>query len=579
MRDSAFSPRLFISIVGRWPAFLLLLFLLCLSSPARITSAEPAFLTGPALAVDVSAGHHAISPFIYGLNFPDESLAAELHLPIARWGGNATTRYNWQVDATNHANDWFFEDLPNDNAHPELLPDGSASDLFVEQNKRTGTETLLTIPMIGWTTTSRDRACGFSIAKYGAQQSNDWQWFPDCGNGILTSGQPITTNVPSDTSVAISPAFVASWMQHLKTKYGTATSGGVRFYNLDNEPMLWDDTHRDVHPTPTSYDEMRDRTYQYAPAIKTTDPNAQILGPAEWGWTGYFWSALDWAPGGSWWNNPQDRLAHGDVPFIEWYLQQMKQYEVAHGVRILDYVDEHFYPQANGIFSTSPGDANTQALRLRSTRSFWDPTYTDESWINEPVYMIPRMHDWVNNNYPGTKTAIGEYNWGALGDINGALAEADILGIMGREGLDLATLWDPPTPTQPGAFAFRIYRNYDGAGSMFGETGVQATSADQSQLAIYAAQRSSDQALTLVIVNKTANDLTSSVSLAGLSPALAAQVYRYSTGNLNAIARQSDLPVTSSGFSATFPANSITLVVVPPAPTLPNNSYLPLIVR
>jgi len=113
----------------------------------------------------------------------------------------------------------------------------------------------------------------------------------------------------------------------------------------------------------------------------------------------------------------------------------------------------------------------------------------------------------VNSYYPGTKIAISEYNWGALDRLNGALAQADVLGIFGREGLDLATIWGPPTSTQPGAYAFRMYLNYDGNGSKFGDTSVSASSADQGQLALYGAQRSSDKAVTLMMVNKTGNDL------------------------------------------------------------------------
>ena len=89
------------------------------------------------------------------------------------------------------------------------------------------------------------------------------------------------------------------------------------------------------------------------------------------------------------------------------------------------------------------------------------------------------MQEWVDANYPGTKLAITEYNWGGLEHINGALAQADVLGIFGREGLDLATLWGPPDDTEPGAYAFRMYRNYDGTGSGFGDTSVKAASADQ----------------------------------------------------------------------------------------------------
>ncbi|MEZ4681179.1 MAG: hypothetical protein R2932_43895 [Caldilineaceae bacterium] len=80
-----------------------------------------------------------------GINFGDEQLAAAVALPIRRWGGNGTTRYNWQLDVANHTKDWFFENIPKENANPERLPTGSQADLFVEQDRRTGTRTLLTM--------------------------------------------------------------------------------------------------------------------------------------------------------------------------------------------------------------------------------------------------------------------------------------------------------------------------------------------------------------------------------------------------------------------------------------------------
>lgn len=164
-----------------------------------------------------------------------------------------------------------------------------------------------------------------------------------------------------------------------------------------------------------------------------------------------------------------------------------------------------------------------------------------------------------------------------MGYLNGALAEADLLGIFGREGLDLATLWDPPSADQPGAFAFRIYRNYDGAGSHFGDTSISAASTDQDRLAVYAAQRA-DDVVTAVVINKTAAPLTSKVTLSNIPTAPAAQVYRYSAAALDAIVRQANQPLGPTGFTATFPAESITLFVVRPGLTL-YSIYLPLIVR
>jgi hypothetical protein len=166
--------------------------------------------------------------------------------------------------------------------------------------------------------------------------------------------------------------------------------------------------------------------------------------------------------------------------------------------------------------------------------------------------------------------------------MNGALAQADILGIFGREGLDLGTMFPTGTNQQtdsstqgPVNFAFAIYRNYDGANSRFGDTALASTSANQGQLSVYAAIHTSGSAngtVTIVVINKTYGDLASTLSLANLTGSSAmAQAYLYSNAKLNAIVGPSSVtltpPVSGSTTSTiinyTFPAQSITLFVVP----------------
>jgi hypothetical protein len=554
---------------------------------SNLTANAAPLPTGPAdltFSVDAAADQHAISPYIYGMNnygLDDgtfESLAGELRLPLQRWGGNITTRYNWQNDLANHGSDWFFENLPEDNPDPAS---GNAADHFVARGKRTATSSLVTIPLIGYVAKDRSTPngaydCSFDITKYaytpaplypgGSATDPANPASADCGTGKRGDGSYVTGNDPADTSIVVGPTFMRDWAAHLIAKFGTAAQGGVRFYGLDNEPGLWHETHRDVHPDHASYNELRDLGYQYGAAIKAADPSAQLLGPVQDGWTRYFYAAYSGFPDNI---AEQERADHGGQPFVEWYLDQMKAYEQQHGTRLLDYFDLHYYPQANGVSLAPAGDATTQALRLRSTRTLWDPTYIDESWIkdteegNIAVRLIPRMRDWVNAHYPGTKLAISEYNWGALDHINGALAQADVLGIFGREGLDMATLWQPPQPNQPGAYAFRMYRNYDGQGGAFGETSVRATSSDQGQVAIYAARRGDDGALTLILINKTKDNKSATVDLAGFTPTGSAQVYRYSATTPGAIVHEPDQAVSGSSFSSTLPAESITLIELP----------------
>jgi hypothetical protein len=544
------------------------------------------------LTVNINAGRKPISPYIYGLNYAKEAFANEIDLPLRRWGGNHTTRYNWQGNFINHGSDWFFH---NNTHYDPYTGNSQTADQWVDQNDATGSDSLITVPMTGYVAKNGDQnSCGFKVSLYGGQDDVDNEsGYPNCGNGLVGNG-PIAGNNPLDTSQVVTPAFVSAWVNHLKATHGPANAGGVKFYALDNEPELWSETHRDVQPSPLRYDELRDRSYAYAAAIKAADPVAQIFGYASFGWSGYWYSQYDLVQAAqNGYTYFPDYATHGNQYQVEWYLQQMAQYEQTYGKRLLDYLDLHFYPQ-NGVSLTGAGNANLQALRLRSIRALWHPTYVDESWIAGAgpdggiVRLIPRMKSWVNANYPGTKLAITEYNWGGLEQINGALAQAEILGIFGREGLDLAALWNYPDASlgydnfesQPGAYAFRLYRNYDGAGSKFGDVSVSANSATPEQLAIYAAQRSADNALTLMIINKTGGSLTGNIALTNFTPTGDAQLYRYSASNLNAIVRQADQPVSDAGLSASFPANSITVVVIPGQAVAGGPpSYLPVVIR
>lgn len=518
------------------------------------------------LSVDVTDERHTISPLIYGMSFADEEKSAELNLPLNRWGGNAVTRYNWQNDSSNRANDYFYANVPNNNS--DTLPVGSGADLFIAQNQRTDSTTLLTVPMIGWTPKDRAESCGFSISKYGAQDGAGSGTYADCGNGYQ-NGQPITINDPTDTSVAIDETFVQDWMTHLNTQHG---ANAVTHYSLDNEPMLWHQTHRDVHPEPVGYDEIRDLSVRYGATIKATDPSAQTLGPGVWGWTAYDYSAVDAVS--EQWTNPPDRNAHGGTPFLQWYLQEMAAHEQSTGTRILDYLDLHFYPQQPGVTLLPAGDRATQELRLRSTRALWDSEYTDESWINTPIQLVPRMQGWIDANYPDTKIAITEYNFGGIEHINGAVTQAEVLGIFGREGVDLAVLWDAPTLNQPTINAFRAYLNYDGNGSQFGDVSLGATTSHRDDLSVFAARRSSDDALTLVVVNKSFENIKAELAMAGVNGS--ADTYQYSAANLSNIQRLGLTPITDGAIVATLPAQSFTILVIggtvaptttPPAPT------------
>src|SRR5205814_2320823 len=201
-----------------------------------------------------------------------------------------------------------------------------------------------------------------------------------------------------------------------------------------------------------------------------------------------------------------DKQAHGNWDYLPWLLDQLRQYEASSGKRLLDVFSVHYYPQG-GEFSNDTSSA-MQLTRNKSTRSLWDPNYVDPTWINNKVMLVPRIKTWVSTYYPGLKTAITEYNWGAEGHINGATTQADIFGIFGRQGLDMATRWTTPDSSTPTYKAMKMYRNYDGNKSTFGDVSVSDSVPDPDSLSSFAAIRSGDGALTIMIINKSLSGST-----------------------------------------------------------------------
>jgi hypothetical protein len=495
--------------------------------------------------VDAAANRQPISPLIYGTAFATTQQLDELNAPLNRSGGNTATRYNWQANAANHAADWYFESLAEESAIA-----GDDADRFVDGTRAAGAEPMITIPMIGWAAklgNNRQRLSSFSIVKYGAQNDRDWQWFPDAGNGMRASdGKEITGNDPNDANLPVDSLFQQAWVRHL--------NGRVHWYMLDNEPSIWHATHRDVKPNGASMEEIRDKAIDYARRIKEVDPTALVCGPEEWGWLGFLYSGADqqYAAAHGWSSFP-DRASHGNLDFIPWYLGELRRAE--NGTRLLSALTVHWYPQG-GEFSDDVSPA-MQARRNRSTRALWDRDYRDETWIDAKTYAIPRLREWVAAAYPGTRVGLTEYNWGAEGHMNGATAQADLLGIFGRERLDLAARWTTPARGTPVYEAMRMYRNYDGRRSTFGDTSVAAAAPNADHVAAFAAVRSSDGALTVLVIAKDpSGSATVDVRVANFPAATAVQVWQLAAGK--SITRLPD----ASSLTVTVPAPSVTLLVI-----------------
>ncbi|KAI0028548.1 glycoside hydrolase family 44-domain-containing protein [Vararia minispora EC-137] len=422
----------------------------------------------------------SISDLVYGVNFPtDASYIQLLGVTISRWGGNAVTAYNPNGQFTNAGNDWYFE---NRVANP---PD---ADAWIGWVSGAGSRSLMTIPALDW------------VAKDGTSYSYSRTAYPDqaafdpynsnAGNGQFPNGTWVTPPAQATAYTQWNTSMAAAWLTGLKNKPDLVA--------VDNEIEIASNTHQDMHPVPMGYDEELSRVIATAKMAKSVLPNVQVAAPSTCAWWFYWTSEVGYT----------DNAAHNNQDFLPWFLSQMQRASNTTGERLLDYLDIHYYFAAD----TSANDAAAKALRLRMTRSWWDPDYTDESYIgtsvpaqwNEPnpnqVWLIPRMQQLIQQHYPGTKLSVSEWSSTADTDITGGLVAADSLGIFGREGLDSATYWATPDEKGPVGLAYWLFR---GNGTFFGNKSVQVNMADRDEdvLGVYAGT-SDGKKVTLVIVNK-----------------------------------------------------------------------------
>jgi len=541
---------------------------------AILIATSLAFAQNPAttVSIDPNANRRPINPNIYGINYGDAHDMQTLNAPLNRWGGNSTTRYNWQIDAHSAASDWYFETYSDGSGTP-----GGSADQYVATTRaaNNGTQPMFTIPMIDYLANlglNRGTLAGFAVNKYGAQTATD-PWNANAGNGVsAATGKNITGNNPLDTGVANSASIQQSWVQHFVTTLGPSTSAaGVKYYILDNEPSLWNSTHRDVHPNPATYQEMYDKIVAYATAIRAVDPNAKIAGFEEWSWWAMYFSGFDQTNGSGAGNS--DYNTHNHTYYYPWLLQQLYAYKQQTGTQLIDILTVHCY---NALPGSNDDSLSGQQARNRETRILWDPTFQDPSWygdigINGRVLnWIPTLRAMVNQYHPGLQIGCTEYNWGDEANLNGATTQADVLGIYGREGFDLATRWTvakntgtTPTTYYPTYLASQIYRNYDGNNGAFGDVSVSAATANPDNLSSFAATRTSDGALTVMVINKQQGSTPVTLNLANFAAGGTAQAWQINSAAQSTIARLADITVSSNTVSTTVPSQSITLFVIP----------------
>ncbi|MCA9520400.1 MAG: endoglucanase A, partial [Myxococcales bacterium] len=328
----------------------------------------------------------------------------------------------------------------------------------------------------------------------------------------------------------------------------------------DNEPALWASTHAKLHPAALTYAELLSRTIEAAAMIKALSPKAIVLGPVLYGYTAYI--NLQDAP---------DAGEHGD--FLSYYLDRLESEEATRQQRLVDVLDLHWYPEARGggvrIIGTETGAA-VVAARLQAPRSLWDPSYVEESWITDccvegGIDLLGGLKKRIALHYPGTKLSFSEYYYGAGQHISGAIAQADVLGIFGREGVFAATLWPLDDKLAFIHAAFKLFLDFDGAGGRFGDTSVEALTNDDAKSSVYASVDAADPGrMVLVLLNKTNGVLDAALTIQHSLAFTQAALFRVS-GSSPAIQTLAPLSLEqTNAFNLSLPPMSVTTVLLTP---------------
>jgi len=514
-------------------------------APPAITPDDP----GPAdvrITVDSTRDVQPISRFVYGINGGDWDHDAALYT-LARSGGNRMTAYNWENNASNAGTDYLNE---NDAYLGGGDVPGGAVTPLIDATHAHDAAALVTVPICGYV--AADKAPGGDVD----QTPNYLQ--ARFKVSVAQKGAPFTTTPDPTDAEVYQDEFVA----FLEGKYPESRTDAHRtiFYDLDNEPDLWSSTHPRIHPDPVTYAELIAKTIEYGQAIKAVAPAAKVFGFVSYGWNGYV--TLQDAPDA----NGRD--------FIDTLLDALAADEAQSGVRAVDVLDLHWYPEATGggqRITVDDASADVAAARVQAPRSLWDPAYTETSWITQystqgPIELIPRMKGKIAQHDPGLELSISEYYYGGGADISGAVAEADALGVFGAQGLFAATLWHLGSTDD--AFikgGFAAFRDYDGAGATFGDTSIHADSDHVDQVSAYAGlDPGAWDRLVIVAINRSTSARSAGIAVTHGVRFGHAEVWQLTAAASRPV-HQADQPITlTNAFVAQLPAMSVTTFVLRP---------------
>ena len=437
------------------------------------------------ITVNATIDKKVVSPYIYGRNNTFDKPAQfykDAGLRLARMnGGNNATKYNWRKKITSHP-DWYNNVYGSD-------WDKTSKDIALAHPAMQVMWAFQLIGKVASGTSSNFNDWGFNHSQYwfGVGQNLAGGGIPDTITGAskaLKEGDIslYTQTWPADSTVEV--------LNHFFGEKGLGLNKNqFTYWNMDNEPDVWNGTHDDVMKTLLPSSEFMDRFITVAKKARGLFPGIKICGPvttSEWQW--FKWGSEGITINGKYYC------------WLEYFIKRCADEEKASGIRVLDVVDLHNYPYApNG---------DTDALQLH--RMYYDQEYIYpganglktinggwETGLNKE-YVFKRIDDWLTHYFGennGIRCGISEWS-PATSESNAnatSVVYASHLGTFANDGVEYFTPWTWFNGMWETMHLFSRYaKGYS----------VSTTSSIENTVSAYSTVNETADSMTVIIVNR-----------------------------------------------------------------------------
>lgn len=459
------------------------------------------------IQVDAAAGRKAISPYIYGRN---NSISDDPNnpTPAATWklmrdaglrytrenGGNNATKYNWRKKISSHP-DWY----NNNYAHNW---DYAAKTL---QDSMPNTQGMWAFQLIGYSASNLNN----NFNDYAYNGSN-W-WSGTCqnlaGGGVPNSSGGCAATTNGNTSLYLENWNADSTTNILNHWFGSGSLGYTNtnkiYWSMDNEPDGWDATHDDVMPSLPTAENFMQLYFAVAKKARAKFPNIKLTGPvpeSEWQWYN--------------WNNSKINVSGQSYNWLEFFIKRCAEEQTASGIRLLDVIDIHSYPNESNnadivqghrvYFDTSYSYPGANGVKTTSP-SGWDNSITKE-------YVFGRVNNWLTQymgSNHGVTCGVSEYAINSTTPNIVANAYASTLGTFADNSVEFFSPWTWNIGMWE---VMHLYSRYAK------NNRIQSISSNENDVSAYSSINTANDSVTIILVNRNlTSSHTTNISLSNFS--------------------------------------------------------------